>query len=182
MATVRLYGHLKRFGNSFEFDIRRPSEAVKALLVNFKGFEAALRVGAYRVIVDGEVVPEASLTDPLGPARVIKIVPVIQGASGAVGSVLGVALIAVALFVPGLQPLAAYAIGGLGVALTINGLTSILAPTPTDNTADQRDVRRNENRYFSDASNTESQGQPMPIVYGEMLVGSLVGSSGTVIE
>lgn len=183
MATVKLYGHLgARFGSEFTFDITRPSEAVRALMANFPAFEAALRPGVYEVVVDGVPIGEEQLNDPLGPARVIKIVPVVEGAGGQLSTIIGVALIAVALVVPGLQPLAAYAIGGLGAALTIGGLTSMLTPMPNNDNGNRREANRSDNRYFSSQVNTEAQGRAIPIVYGQFKVGSLVASSGTVIE
>lgn len=182
MAKVTLYGQLaKQFGKTFELAVHSPAEAVRALMVNFKRFEETLKKGEYRVLVDETDLSESDLQGSVKPEQHIRIIPVVSGAKGGLFKIIaGVALIAAAMFVPGLQGLAAYAIGGLGGALVMGGMASML--TPTTNTGEQRQAKRIENKYFSSPENTEVQGEAVGLVYGRFRTGSNVISSGIVVE
>lgn len=181
MAKVSLYGRLaKQFGKTYNLAVHSPAEAVRALMVNFKGFEAALKEGDYKVMVGRVSLGEGDLQTSVNDQH-IRIIPVVAGAKGGLFKIVaGVALIAAAVFVPGLQGLAAYAVGGLGGALVMSGMASML--TPSTNTGDQRQARRIENRYFSSPENTEVQGEAVGLVYGRFRTGSNVISSGVVVE
>ena len=183
MATVRLYGNLAReFGRQFELDVRSPAEAIRALIANFPSFKKHFEPGHYHILVDDCSLAIDQVKHPTSKKKHIRIVPAIAGAkSGLLQAIAGVALIAAAVFVPGLSTIAAYAIGGLGGALAMSGLASVLSPVPVVTDASTAS-NRIENKYFSSAVNTEAQGRPVPIVIGEFLVGSLVVSSSTVVE
>ena len=183
MATVTLYGHLAReFGPKFELDVHSPAEAIRALIANFPAFKKHFEPSYYHILVDDLPQDLEDFGRVSGSSQHIKIVPAIAGSkSGVLQAIAGVALIAAAVFVPGLQGLAAYAVGGLGVAMASSGLASMLTPTPVVNDGSTA-ANRIENKYFSGAVNTEAQGRAIPIVIGEFLVGSLVVSSSTVVE
>jgi len=178
-----LYGHLAReFGSRLELDVRSPAEAIRALIANFPLFKKYFEPSYYHILVDDCAQDLEQVGGLTGSKQHIKIVPAIAGAkSGIFQAIAGIALIAAAVFVPGLQGLAAYAVGGLGAAMASSGLASMLTPTPVVNGGTTA-ANRIENKYFSGAVNTEAQGQPIPIVIGEFLVGSLVVSSSTVVE
>ena len=62
----------------------------------------------------------------------------------------------------------------LGLALILNGVASLLAPTP-------KTTERPEDHpsyAFDGAANTTRQGVPIPICYGQLIVGGAVISSG----
>jgi predicted phage tail protein len=114
-------------------------------------------------------------------------VPVIAGA-GTVGRILlGAALIAGAFFTGGATigllglaaPVAVSSILlGVGASLLLGGVAQLLSPvpeTPTgfDSTSDPR-----KSYSFSSIQNTSRQGTPVPVVYGEVIVGSVVISAG----
>lgn len=115
--------------------------------------------------------------------------PVLAGA-GSVGRILlGVLLIGLA-FIPGVgASLAAATYGsltsvgtvllGLGASLVLGGVAQLLSPVPQVNKTmgnDPDDPRRSFS--FSGIQQTSRQGIPVPICYGEMLVGSVVISAG----
>jgi predicted phage tail protein len=108
MKTLVLHGALgERFGREFSLDVATPAEAVRALLVQIKGFRAALEGGEYRVVrgpLDAGLALEADqLALTFGRARELHLVPMPAGSkSSGIGKiVIGVALIAVAFaFVP----------------------------------------------------------------------------------
>lgn len=187
MKTIVLLGELgQRFGRRHVLDVKSPAEAVRALAANFKDFAGFVsssheRNVGYRVINVREDVGEDELHLPAG--RRIVIAPVIAGAGGAVGRILlGAALIAAAFFVP---PLAAFALPfggslatvafGIGVSLALGGVAQLLAPQPKS----PEPQEENPPSYvFDGAVNTQAQGQPVPVGYGRMIVGSAVISAG----
>jgi predicted phage tail protein len=68
----------------------------------------------------------------------------------------------------------------LAPALVLGGVAQLLTPTPKINQPgtpqDNNDPRKSYS--FSGIQNTSRQGTPVPIVYGETLVGSVVISAG----
>jgi predicted phage tail protein len=144
----------------------------------------------YRVSVGGYDLVETELHDPAGQ-QIIKIAPVIVGA-GAVGRIIaGVALVGAALIIG--QPwLGAFAYGlivGVGTSLALGGVASLLTPTPgiapvgqgtigTQATTRETELDPQKSYSFSGIQNTSRQGVPVPLIYGETLVGSIVISAG----
>ena len=78
---------------------------------------------------------------------------------------------------------AATAIGAVGASLVLGGVAQLLTPTPRLNSAGtdaETDPRRSYS--FSGVQNVSRQGVPIPVVYGEVIVGSIVVSAGTSTE
>lgn len=190
MRTIILLGELgKRYGRRHQLDVKSPAEAVRALCANFKDFAAFVsssteRNIGYRVLNMREEVGEDELHNPAGQR--IAIVPVVVGAGGALGKILlGAALIFAATFNPfiflGGSALLTGVVGqiafGVGVSLALNGVSQLLAPTKKD------EEKKEENSYvFNGAVNTTTQGQPVPLGYGRMIVGSAIISAGVNVE
>ena len=211
MKVVKVYGALrKRLGQCrFEFDVATPAQAIKALCVNFPGLDKWLvdsekdGVG-YRVAVSKEKVTEenvAPLLMPFSEREVFSITPVVAGAGRGVGSILlGAALIAVSLAVPGAGVAGtsflasaggaatfgaglAAAAGSLGVALVLSGVAQVISPQPQLSDLDAgRDAAKLESFSISNVVNTSRQGLPVPIAYGRVFVGSAVLSSGLDVD
>jgi predicted phage tail protein len=193
---VLLYGHLgKRFGRRHQYDIRTPAEAVRALAVTLPGFRRYLiehsRPG-YRVLVGKSPRTLETLAYPADDA--IKIVPVVAGAGRGFGSViLGAALIGVGFITggAGLSLGSAWALGGsyfagylatnIGVGLVLGGVAQMLAPTPKTPGTPERPENR-PSFAFDGPLNTTAQGNPVPVCYGRLIVGSQVISAGLVAE
>lgn len=140
--------------------------------------------GWYQIRIAGEDVSEETLSarlhEPLPPGAVIHIVPRMEGAknSGLVQVIAGAALI-VASFIPGLN-VAVWAgmaatwsslAFSIGASLMLGGVAQMLAPKPHAPSIHHADNGR-QNVYFSSLDNMIAQGNPLPILYGEMLVGS----------
>src|SRR5690242_15349739 len=106
MRTIVLHGALAaRFGTSFELDVKNPSEAIRALILQLRGFRQMLREGDFKVIRAREHVADSLDLDELklrlGRANEIHIVPVIAGSASGWGKVLaGVAIIGLAIAAP----------------------------------------------------------------------------------
>ena len=193
LRKIKLYGKLAKFigHRVLEADVATAAEAVRFLLANWPELEAHMSDQHYRVSIGTYDIDLEELHHPAGAAP-ISFVPVVAGA-GAVGRILaGVALIALA-FIPGIGTATAAAIAagakagftvvgtalfGLGASLVLGGVAQLLTPTPkVAQGADEQDDPR-KSYSFSGIQNTSRAGTPVPIVYGETLVGSVVISAG----
>ena len=182
LRKIKLYGALAKFVGHrvLEADVATAAEAVRFLVTNWPELEGHMAKQYYRVHTAGEDLTLDDVHNPMG--REIEIVPVMAGA-GAIGRILlGIALIAVASLVTfgtvgGLFAAGALnaAVFGLGASLVLGGIAQLLTPTPkTDE--DEGDPRKSFS--FSGIQNTTRAGVPVPVVYGEMLVGGIVVSAG----
>lgn len=183
LRKIKLYGKLAKFigHRVLEADVATAAEAVRFLLANWPELEAHMNDQHYRVSIGTYDLDLEELHHPAGAAP-ISFVPVVSGA-GAVGRIIaGIALVAFSLLLPGVGAVIGGAlmtkIGLLGAALIIGGVAQLLTPTPTvPQGADTQDDPR-KSYSFSGIQNTSRQGVPVPIVYGETVVGSLVISAG----
>lgn len=199
MRTVQLLGELgKKFGKKFKLDVKNPAEAVRALCANLPEFQQHLlesekRNIVYKVIVGKSEIGESELHNPSGK-NTIKFVPVIAGSKSGLGQVIvGAAMIATAVYLPGSSfawssiaafdavAITATALTYVGTSLIIAGASQMLTPTPQ--TPNQNQQPDNKPSYvFNGAVNTTVQGNPVPVGYGRMIVGSAVISAGIVTE
>ena len=196
LRKIKLYGQLAKFIGTrvLEADVATAAEAVRMLVANFPGLEKHMADQHYRVTVGTYDLALDEIHDPAGQQDIM-IVPVLAGA-GAVGRIiLGVALIALAIAVPGLGAAAgakaaatifgtgfsslALSVGALGASLVLGGVAQLLSPVPTvpQGPGSDNDPRKTFN--FSGIQQTSRQGVPVPCVYGLTLVGSVVISAGT---
>ena len=187
MREIRVYGRLAKFLGKrvFRAEVASAAEAVRFLVANFPQLERHMADQNYRVSVGKEDLSTDKLHDPAGQ-QTIKIVPVLAGA-GAVGRIIGgVALLAAAFLIPGFAawagPTAFSLIVGVGASLVLGGVAQLLTPVPqvyapgASGANSEKDPRKSYS--FSGIQNTSRQGVPVPIVYGETLVGSVVISAG----
>jgi predicted phage tail protein len=189
LRKIKLYGKLAKFigHRVLEADVATAAEAVRFLLANWPELEAHMSDQHYRVSIGTYDIDLEELHHPAGAAP-ISFVPVVTGA-GATGRIIaGIALIALAIvFAPGgalagaaftLGSQAVTIIAGIGISLALGGVAQLLTPTPkVPQGADKQDDPR-KSYSFSGIQNTSRQGVPVPIVYGETLVGSVVISAG----
>lgn len=189
MKTILLLGELgKRFGREHRLDVKSPAEAIRALVANFPALEKHLMNSGkrvrYRVMVGEQTLPGAErLHDPAGENEVIKFIPVIVGAKGdgLFQTIMGAVLIVVGFvlsFTP-LAPVSPY-LYAMGAAMMLGGVAQMLTPTPktTTNVPDYTEQSNTQSYVFNGAVNVTAQGNPVPIGYGRMLVGSAVISAG----
>lgn len=192
MKKVKLLGELgKKFGRSFNLDVKTPAEAVRALSANFPEFkdyllESEKRGIGYKVMVGKEPQPIEGLALPSGK-KDIKIVPIIMGSkSGMTQFVIGAALLVAAIYYPPMATVAygtttyATIVGSIGISMMIGGVVQMLTPIPKMDASETPD---NKPSYvFNGAVNTTAQGYPVPVGYGRMIVGSAVISAGISTE
>ena len=196
LRKIKLYGKLAKFIGKrvLEADVATAAEAVRFLLANWPELEAHMSDQHYRVSIGTYDIDLEELHHPAGAAP-ISFVPVVAGA-GAVGRIIaGIALIALSFGIASLAAGAALA-GSLsgfalqaiafgtqagllaGIGLALGGVAQLLTPTPkVPQGADKQDDPR-KSYSFSGIQNTSRAGTPVPIVYGETVVGSVVISAG----
>jgi len=195
LRTVRLYGELAEFVGHKELDavITCTGDAIRFLISNFPRLEAHMADRHYQVLVDDYEIGEEDIHNPIGQSD-ISIVPVITGAGGAGKTLLGAALIGGAfLFTPlsvgsFFSPIVApgsfaaasgltKAVVGIGGALVLSGVQDMLFPLPKPQEfSNEQDPRISFS--FSGVQNTSRAGTSHPIVYGEIVTGSVVISAG----
>jgi predicted phage tail protein len=185
LRTIKVYGPMATFlkRRVFKADVANPAEAVRFLIANFPALERHMADQYYKVQVSDRVLELGSAPDelhlPIGQQETISIIPVMAGA-GATGRIIaGIALVAFSLLLPGVGAAIGGAlmtkIGLIGGALILGGIAELLTPIPKIGDAED-DPRKSYS--FSGVQNVSRQGVPVPIVYGEMIVGSIVISAG----
>jgi predicted phage tail protein len=193
LRKIKLYGKLAKFigHRVLEADVATAAEAVRFLLANWPEAEAHMSDQHYRVSIGTYDIDLEELHHPAGAAP-ISFVPVVAGA-GATGRIIaGIALIALSFGIASLAAGAALA-GSLsgfalqavafgtqagliaGIGLVLGGVAQLLTPTPKIS-QDEGDPRKSFS--FSGIQNVSRAGVPVPVVYGETLVGSVVISAG----
>jgi predicted phage tail protein len=193
MRVIRVYGRLAQFlgRRVFRAEVASAAEAVRFLLANFPQLEPHMIEQHYRVRLGRRSIDRDDLHEPAGSAE-ISFIPVIGGAGGVGRIIAGVALVAAAFVIgqPWLGPTAFSLITGVGASLALGGVAQLLSPVPrvagpgasvmSSGKSDNNDPRKNYS--FSGVQNTSRQGVPVPVIFGEMIVGSIVISAGIDID
>ena len=197
LRKIKLHGELAKFVGHDEFEAvaHTSAEAIRFLVCNFPNVEAYMSDKYYKVLVKDGAITKDGLHDPIGGSE-INIVPVISGAGGSNFNqiLLGGLLIGASFLFPGaglfgggseLAKAAALkaptlakvgtALSGIGAALVLNGVYNMIFPTPIPE--EQEDDPR-ISFAFNGLVNTTRAGTSHPIVYGEIVTGSVVISAG----
>lgn len=189
LRRIRVYGQLAKFlgRRVFQAEVASTAEAVRFLVANFPELERHMAEQHYRVSAGDWQQGLDDLHHPIGQND-IRIVPVIGGAGGPVGRILvGAALIAGSFFTGGATigllglaaPLAVSSVlAGVGASLVLGGVAQLLTPVPKTPSGPDSEQDPRKSFSFSGIQNTSRQGVPVPIVYGETLVGSVTISAG----
>jgi len=187
LKTIKLYGALaKRFGKEFRLDVENTREAMRALSVQVPGFEHFMLHAheqglEFAVFQDKQNISETEL-DMSTSAKVIKVVPKVKGAGGAVQTILGAVLVVVGIVVgvttgwTGVGGAAGAALIGAGVGMMVGGIAMMLMPKIENQ--DQNQDGNKANKGFGGAVTTIAQGNPVPVLYGQREVGGFIASAG----
>jgi len=193
MTNVTIHGEMGEiFGNFHKFEITKLLDIGRALTAQNKGFKR------YCVSKFKEGI-SYSYIDPKNPNKrwnsaeellaeeapvEIHVVPVISGSgvvAVAVYSAVKIAVVAVGgyLSAAGAWLASGSALANLAVGLIIQGIMALLFPVELpDNEAQKSESRLDQSSYlFSNLKNTLTQGFPIPLLYGELRVGSSVVST-----
>ena len=197
LRKVKLYGKLAEFVGHKEFEVQvdNVAKAVSFLIHNFPNLEEHMSPQYYQVKVGNYDIDKDEVGYPIGQED-IHFIPVISGAGGGTRKfLLGAALIGGAIFTGGSSlaftssgfagagamvgkfSFAALA-GNIGIGLAISGVSDILFPMPKgQDFSSEQDPQLSFS--FSGVQNTSRAGTPVPIVYGEIITGSVVISAAT---
>ena len=186
LKKIKVYGTLRKFlGQAeFEVDLNTPREAISFLVCNFKGIEKHMADQFYTIQVGARVITEDLLN--FRSQDDIKIIPVVHGnflpillGAGALFGASAVGKVGVFLG----QKLLISSLQAIGATLLIDGVTSMLTPqidtslaVSGQNSLDPSALASNYS--FTGLTNISRAGIPVNLVYGEILVGSIVVSNG----
>jgi predicted phage tail protein len=177
LKTIKLYGELAdRYGKVWHLNVSSPAEAIRAMIANNPGFEQFLlgatdRGMGYVVRVDNNMIGEEELASHTG-ASVIKIIPTLLGSKKWLKIIVGIGLIYVGLYDPGLFGMVAGgtvagAVVSIGVSLVLGGVAELLADTPTI-----EDHETYKSFGFGGPATTIRVGARVPLCYGQLVIGS----------
>ena len=197
LRKINLYGKLAKFVGHrvLEADVHNAAEAVKFLVANWPALEQHMANQHYKVEVGSSALTLEETLYPIGSDD-ISITPVIAGAGNVGRIVLGAALIAAAIYLPGSNAVfgaggglgfgatnaagaaifSSYALAGnIGIMLVLSGVAGLLTPTPKTPKSEEDP----QNQFsFSGIQQTGRAGTAIPVCYGEVLTGSVVISAG----
>lgn len=190
LRTVRLYGELgEKYGKEFQMYVSSVGEALRLLAANFKDFRQHLvdsdtRLAGYEVWSGDYNLGTKDEDFSKHSDADIKIIPIIQGASATGRIIAGVVLIVIGavLAYTGVGASAAPYFFYAGIGLIAGGIAEKLSPKTKVNSTESNDVASADSYIFNGASNSTRQGNPVPIGYGEMIIGSNVISASIVAE
>ena len=191
LRKIKLYGDLAEFigHREFEVQVNTLQKAISFLVNNFPEVEKYMNTKHYQVKVGNYEIDKTELNYPIGQED-IHIVPVIAGAGGVGKTILGVGLVGLAFATGGVTGAAffkgaavegSFAAAGfmtkaavsIGGALALQGVSEMLFPLPKPKEfMSEQDPKLSFN--FSGTQNTSRAGTPVPIVYGEIITGSVV--------
>lgn len=190
MLTVILYGFLaEKYGKVHKLAVKTPAEAIRALSANYADFKQSIiqdGQACYKILAGKENRSDLEKLH-VATSKTIKIIPVIAGKGGLGRIVLGAALIASSFYLPGttyFSALSSFSINAsaiassIGFSLVLGGVSQLLfsPPKPQQNSGERAD---NKPSYaFAGAVNVTGQGNPVPVCYGRLRVGSQVISTG----
>ena len=202
LRTIQVYGRLAHFlgQRTFKAAINSPAEAIRFLVANFPGLEEHMTGQNYKVLANTTELGLDQIHLPTRHNEPIKIVPVIAGAGGPTGKILaGIGLIAASFLFPGAGLFGTTSVFGgtavtggiltgigtavsaVGAALVLGGVSELITPVPKLSPFGAKDSELDPRKSysFSGIQNTSRQGLPVPVIYGETLVGSIVISAFT---
>ena len=187
LKKLKVYGTLRKFlGQAeFEVDLNTPREAVSFLKCNFDGVEEHMARQHYTIQCGTTVITEDLLN--MSTQDDIKIIPIVHGnflpfifGAGALFASKAIAATAFAsTFIGGILT---GALTSIGTSMLIDGVTSLLAPQQSNMSvsgqSSQDPAALAANYSFTGLTNISNAGVPVNLVYGEIMVGSIVVSNG----
>ena len=155
MTKINLYGLLaEEFGHSFSMEIEQARDVFDAIDANRSGFKKRIfDLGSsgfhYSVIVNGKKIENPKEESIKNKAQTMDLVPILNGDG----------------------PIAA----SIAMIVVSTALQIILAPDPPEPPEIKASAASLEKSFtFSSVENRAAQGTPVPVCYGELIVGSEV--------
>ena len=184
LRKIKIYGRLAELvGWHYNYaDVKTMKDVYKFIACNYPEVEPHLAQNMYRITINDDVIKtkEDLLIKSEGEIRMI---PIVSGAwfwiaaaligGGAAAAASGVAILATLGSV----------LVSTGISMAVSGVTNMLFPPQQpsigDTTAGLSETDSRVNFSFSGIQNVSRSGVCIPLIYGEVFTGSIVGSSGT---
>ena len=189
LKTIKLHGILgKKFGKFFKLDVQTAREATHAIACQNAEFKRFMlesdKLGLkFAVFLGRKNITENDI-DNVTDTDVIHIVPRIVGSGGSSFNWLqvigGAVLIGVGALTFGSTTATGAALIGAGIGMFVGGVAGLFMPTVDMSNQDPDGNRANKG--FGSAVTTVSQGNPVPILYGEREIGGFYASGGIYAE
>lgn len=189
MKTIKLHGILaKKFGQFFKLDVQTAREATHAIACQNAEFKRFMlesdKLGLkFAVFLGRKNITENDI-DNVTDTDVIHIVPRIVGSGGSTFNwlqvVAGAVLVGVGAFTFGATTATGAALIGAGIGMFVGGVAGLFMPTV--DMSNQDPDGNKANKGFGSAVTTVSQGNPVPILYGEREIGGFYASGGIYAE
>lgn len=175
LVNVYLDGALgKEFGKSWKLAIKTPRDALSIIQANTGRLMNWLRANSerfanYKILVTYKNGKREYLTKDTyltaNNIQSVRFTPVIEGSGNVARIVVGVVLMIASYW---LGPYAFQA----GLALTMNGVTGLLTPKQRTNSGSA-----NTSHYFQGVGKNQTQGNPVPLIYGRCKVDAQILST-----
>ena len=181
MTKVYLHGKLGRdYGHELSYQLSSISEVFNAINANKKGFKQRVIEDSknglfYEIVIDGQKIdePEELAAIEKVPEEV-HIFPVVAGAITALfaGAIAAISSISLSSVLIGIGKMILFSvIGGL--------ISSMFAPKAEKPQQSITEASAGLNSYyFGGRLNRAQQGQPVPVIYGHLKVGSYIIQAG----
>lgn len=190
MKQIRLFGDLVKFKSEWSLDVSTVAEAVRAIEANRPGFVAAASAGDYVLILADFETPDNSrqvTTDnalhPWGN-EVLLIVPRVGGNEPISATMIMSASIAMTGSIAMSAATAAIMatvlnmVIGMAISMALNMVVGLISGSNDGTKATNQEAPENKPSYlFNGVVNTTRQGHRIPLLYGQLMVGSSVLSS-----
>ena len=181
MKTIHLYGVLReKFGDSYALDVRDAKEAIRFLMAQIDGFKEELEKGDWHIIKgdldSGDAIAEEDADISLGNTTDIHLVPSIEGAGGIIDIVSGVTMIAWSVATGNWAGIKS------GWNKVTGGFTELIGGNKVADYSGRSSTDERPSFLFDGATNTSTQGLPVPVIYGRVKTGSVVVSAGLSAE
>ena len=174
MTIVNIHGILGReYGNSFLLSLPNPKDVLEAIDCNRQGFLQRLvelqREGlCYDMIINKKRITNGPDMDHMSNPATVDLVPAISGS----GPLMAPLLMTTGLFTAGSTALAFAA--SIANFVLFAAISYALTPKPENEALEISSKASKSSLIFSNTANLASQGSPVPIGYGRLLVGSQV--------
>ncbi len=183
MINVYFHGDLKKFGSVFSLNVNTAAEALKALMVQLKGLRFTLQQGQYYVKLNNETMTEKTIDEAFkqdlntlkSPFKnqELHITPAIFGA-GRFGQI----IVGAVLIVAGAVAMAYGQPWGMnliiaGAGMVIGGVVGLLTKPPSMD-MEKNPIQQSKSSAFGNLGNSIADGSCVPIVYGQVKIGSKV--------
>ncbi|EOG1785500.1 tail assembly protein [Enterobacter kobei] len=187
-TVIKLSGSMaQRFGRTHRRALTSASEVFRALSNTIAGFDAYLREARAKgldfvIFRDRRNIGHEEF-ELLGPGDELRIIPVLRGSkrAGVFQALLGTALVAAAIWMPGVSIAASNLMFSVGAAMAVGGVVQMLSPQVSG--LRMRQEPDNKPSYaFGGPVNTTASGNPVPLLYGQREIGGAIISAGVYAE